>query len=72
MHSKCAVALVAGVGLYWGLVWSANAVEPLAIGSRLELLVDDFLIASLDGKAESREGVLRAGCGLDCFGSLHT
>lgn len=36
------------------LLTPANAVDPLAIGSRRELFVDDYLIDHLKGKAEQR------------------
>ena len=35
-------------------VTSTFAAEPIAIGSRRELFVDDFLIEKLSGKAEQR------------------
>ena len=47
-----ALFLIVAVVVAWGMVQSAYPAEPIEIGSRLELFVDDYLIEKTSGDAE--------------------
>lgn len=49
MHMHCTLVFAVGLGLNCYLAFSAWASQPLDIGSRLELFVDDYLVDRLTG-----------------------
>jgi len=47
-----ALFVIAAMAVAWGMIPSACPAEPIEIGSRLELFVDDYVIEKMSGDAE--------------------